>query len=101
MFYIYILFSETLNKYYIGQSQDPWKRLKQHNENLSDKFTGKAKDWVLKAVFKVSDKRADAIAIERFIKNQKSKKFIEKLIDPSTELVGVLAQLIRVPHVRD
>ncbi len=101
MYYIYILYSETLKKYYIGQSNDPWKRLEQHNENPRDKFTGKAQDWELKATFEVSENRAEAVRFERFIKNQKSRKFIDKLIDPSTELVGELTQLVRVPHMRD
>ena len=42
MFFIYILHSEFLNKFYIGQSSDPWKRIVYHNNNDSDKFTGKA-----------------------------------------------------------
>ena len=47
MFYIYILHSEYLDKYYVGYSENPWERLHQHNENESTKFTGKAKDWKL------------------------------------------------------
>ncbi len=39
--------------------------------------------------------------IERFIKKQKSRILLEKLIDPNFEPSGFLAQLIRVPHVRD
>jgi putative endonuclease len=38
--------------------------------------------------------------IEKFIKKQKSRRLIEKLI-AGCELEGVLAQLVRVPQVRD
>ena len=45
MAYVYILFSETLNKYYVGSTVGLIEeRLKKH---LSDHmgYTGKAKDW--------------------------------------------------------
>lgn len=74
MFYIYILYSETINKYYIGQSQDPWNRLEQHNENTPDKYTGKSKDWTLKAVFEIKGNRSDAVKIEKYIKESEVQK---------------------------
>jgi predicted GIY-YIG superfamily endonuclease len=44
-------------RYYIGYSQDPWNRLNEHNTNSSESYTGKAKNWELKAVFVVSENR--------------------------------------------
>ena len=38
--------------------------------------------------------------IERFIKKQKSRRLIEKIVIGES-LEGKLAQLVRVPHVRD
>jgi len=38
--------------------------------------------------------------VERFIKKQKSRSLILKLVE-GKELSGELAQLVRVPHVRD
>jgi putative endonuclease len=55
----------------------------------------------LKAVFAVSESRADAMKMEKFIKNQKSKLFLKKLVDPNFMPTGKLALLVRVPHVRD
>ena len=92
MYFIYILHSNDLDKYYVGQSIDPWHRLIQHNNNPSDKYTGKAKDWKLMVVFKVSESRSEAMKLE---------KFIESLIDKDSVFSGLLAQLVRVPHVRD
>jgi len=54
----------------------------------------------LAALFSVGESRAEAIRLERFIKKQKSRKFIELLVK-GDRFDGVLAQLVRVPHVRD
>ena len=101
MFYIYILISKTSNKYYIGYSNNPWERVIQHNENTGEKYTGKYKNWELISVFKVLGTRGDAMKIEKFIKNQKSRNFIEKIIDDNFKPEGKLAQLVRVPNIRD
>jgi putative endonuclease len=101
MFFLYILFNEENDIYYVGSSQDPWNRLLQHNSNTGDKYTGKYKNWKLVAVFEVSKSRGDAIKIERFVKKQKSRKLILQLINLEFKPVGLLAQLVRVPHMRD
>ncbi|MFO7879065.1 MAG: GIY-YIG nuclease family protein [Bacteroidales bacterium] len=46
MSYFYILFSEKLDSYYYGSSDDVEARLVKHLENHKG-FTGKAKDWKL------------------------------------------------------
>ena len=76
-------------------------RLEQHLSNSTDKYTGKAKDWILKTVFEVSNSAGDAMKIERFIKKQKSRKLILQLCDTEFIPTGTLAQLVRVPHLRD
>ena len=82
MFYIYVLFSPTGGKFYIGQTPDVQKRLWEHNNpGTNSKFTAKYIPWEIAVYFPVSDSRADAMKIEKFIKSQKSKKFILKLID--------------------
>ena len=101
MFYIYFIYSNTAEKFYVGHSENPWDRLVQHNENDDDKYTGKYQNWELKAVFQVSENRGDALLIEKFIKRQKSKKLLLKLIEPEFIPMGDLAQLVRVPYVRD
>jgi putative endonuclease len=101
MYYVYFLFSQQANKFYVGHSADPWKRLNQHLSNSGDKYTGYYHDWVLTAVFEVSEKRGDADRIEKFIKRQKSRNLITKIMEPEFKGTGVLAQLVRVPHVRD
>ena len=76
---VYILFSETLNKYYIGSTVClPEERLKKH---LSDHkgYTGKAKDWKVVFTEEFPDKH-QALIREKQIKSWKSRKIIEKLI---------------------
>ena len=101
MFYVYILHSAGLDKFYVGHSHNPWNRLNQHLNNEGEKFTGKAKDWELVAIFRVSDIRGEAEKMEKFIKKQKSKSLILKLIDPEFVPIGALAPMVRVPPMRN
>jgi putative endonuclease len=54
----------------------------------------------MKSVFEVENESA-AIKIERFIKKQKSRNLIERLCQEDFVGENILAQLVRVPHVRD
>ncbi len=79
MFFVYILYSAKIDKYYIGSTQNPYERLKKHNTNHKG-FTGKTNDW--KIVYKEEfNSKAEAMKREYFIKNKKSRKFILNLID--------------------
>ena len=98
--HIYIIYSTYLDKYYIGYSSNPWNRVVQHNSNSKDKYTGRAQDWIIKAVYEVENESV-AIKIERFIKKQKSRNLIMRLYQEDFVGENILAQLVRVPHVRD
>ena len=79
MAFVYILYSEVLDKYYVGSTQSSIEqRLKKH---LSDHkgFTGKAKDWNLVYYEEYTDKQT-ALYREMQIKAWKSRKQIEILI---------------------
>ncbi|AEA44521.1 Excinuclease ABC C subunit domain protein [Fluviicola taffensis DSM 16823] len=79
MFYTYILYSSSKDKFYIGSSENPPERLKKHN-NKNKGFTNQTHDW--KIVFTQGfDTRAEAMAFEKKIKNWKSRSMIQKLID--------------------
>ena len=54
----------------------------------------------MKAIYECGEIEAVVIEIERFIKKQKSRKLIQTLIEGRT-LNGILAQLVKVPHMRD
>ncbi|MCM4155105.1 GIY-YIG nuclease family protein [Gramella sp. AN32] len=51
MFYTYILFSETLSRFYIGSTSNFEVRMDFHKKAASRKFTGKAKDWIVFLLF--------------------------------------------------
>ncbi len=101
MFYIYILYSDSAKRHYIGHSENPYERLVQHNSNDTDKYTGKFSDWKMMTVFECGDNLADVKQLEEFIKKQKSKKLLLKLIDPEFIPADKLAKLVRVPNLQD
>ena|ERR1700736_3907296 len=101
MYYLYILHSSKAKKYYVGYSANPWKRVTEHNTTQHNTFTSKHRPWELAAVFMIGDSETEAIRIERFIKKQKSKALIRKLVDLAVLPTGLLSQLVRVPHMRD
>ena len=79
MFKVYILFSQILNRYYIGYTGDDINnRIRKHNSNHRG-FTGKTGDWKLVHQEEFLEKTL-AIQREKDIKQWKSRKLIEQLI---------------------
>ncbi|QAA81750.1 GIY-YIG nuclease family protein [Aequorivita sp. H23M31] len=78
MYYIYILYSEHLDRYYTGSTEDISVRLKEHLWNHKG-FTARAKDWEIRYSENFLT-RSEALAREQQIKKWKSRKLIEKLI---------------------
>ncbi|SFA48451.1 GIY-YIG catalytic domain-containing protein [Pedobacter suwonensis] len=99
-YYLYILYSKVANLYYVGYTSDYVRRLEEHNNLAVSTFTSKHRPWHLKAVFSCGHVEAEAMRLEGFIKSQKSRKLIERMVKGEM-LTGILAQLVRVPHVRD
>jgi putative endonuclease len=92
MHYLYIIYSESKDKYYVGETNDPEFRLKLHNQHAFDKsFTKIAEDWQLKLNYDCQN-RSDAIYLEKFIKRMKSRKFIQKIIDQPEILNDILSK---------
>ncbi len=95
-YFIYILYSTESGKYYVGYSNDPFRRVNEHNTKPFNTYTSKNRPWSLVAVFFCPGEKSSAMKMEKFIKMQKSQKFIEKIINPDYIFTGVLAQLVRV-----
>ncbi|MDR4988541.1 MAG: hypothetical protein RG741_06870, partial [Bacteroidales bacterium] len=72
----------------------------QHNNSERLTFTSKNRPWSLLAVFECGTVRKEALNMERFIKRQKNRQLIQRMIR-GEPLEGRLAQLVRVPHLRD
>ncbi|MCK4661688.1 MAG: GIY-YIG nuclease family protein [Bacteroidales bacterium] len=100
MFYIYILYSKKSDKYYVGYTDNVQRRLKEHNNPQKIKYTSKHLPWELISSFKVGNNKGIAMKIEKFIKKQKSKKFIQIVVS-SPYSIDKIAQLVRVPRTRD
>ena len=78
MYFVYILFSEKLNKYYIGYTKNIESRLELHNHGR-ETYTSKGAPWKL-VYFENLDSELSAIRREREIKAKKSRRYVEWLI---------------------
>ncbi len=80
MFYIYILYSNQADRYYIGfTSTEISDRLQRHNSNHTG-YTGKWNDWEVVYTESYLTKE-EAIRRENQIKSWKSRKMIERIIN--------------------
>ena len=77
-FITYIIYSASLDKFYIGHTSNINERLIKHNSNHNG-FTGGVNDWVI-VYQEIYSKKEEAYQREREIKKWKSRKMIEKLI---------------------
>jgi len=79
MYFVYIIQSKKTKKYYIGTSNDPNSRINEHNGGATT-YTKSGIPWILIKIMPCKNK-TDALKLEKFIKKQKSRKFIEKIIN--------------------
>ena len=67
MYYIYLIRSENLDQFYIGQTDDLRRRVEQH-QNGESRWTKRADDWRL-VYYEAYTSRKLAIIRERKLKN--------------------------------
>lgn len=75
--YVYLLYSNSHKKYYIGSTNNPLRRLRQHNGLISGgaKYTTKYRPWILMLLIIGFDNRHDMLSFEwhwQHIYNKKS-----------------------------
>ena len=75
---VYILYSQKLDRYYVGYTNDLGRRISEHNRKKG-KYTDNGIPWEIKYVERYPEKKK-AEDREHFIKSRKSKSFIEDLI---------------------
>ncbi len=81
MFFVYILQSESYDRFYIGYAEKPDRRLAEHNSGKV-KSTRNFRPW--KKVYQEQlETELLAIRRERYLKSLKSKNFIQQLVDTS------------------
>ncbi|MDH4071194.1 MAG: GIY-YIG nuclease family protein, partial [Ignavibacteria bacterium] len=79
MYFLYILRSESSDRYYVGVSGNPERRLTFHN-TVERGFTSRYRAWKIVSVRGFGTKK-EAIAAEQMVKRWKSRRMIERLID--------------------
>ncbi len=77
-YFVYILYSEKLDKYYIGSSYDPRDRLKKHNRSHKG-FTSTGKPWLLQYI-ETYNSKTEALIREKQLKAWKNRERIASLI---------------------
>lgn len=79
MFCVYIIYSEKLDRFYVGTADDFKKRFAEHNSGqYEEAFTKKGIPWKEFLIIE-NLKSSQAYEIERHIKQMKSKKYIKDL----------------------
>jgi putative endonuclease len=74
-YFVYILFSERLGKYYVGHTEDLERRLVEHNSGKGN-YTSKGIPW--KSIHIISmQTRSEAIKLEHQIKKRGIKRYLE------------------------
>ncbi|MFT3795077.1 GIY-YIG nuclease family protein [Flavobacterium sp.] len=92
MHYLYILYSISADKFYVGETYNVSERIAKHNEHqYANSFTKIANDWKLVLSFECQNEQ-EANYLEKFIKRMKSKTFIQKIIDKPEILTDILSQ---------
>ena len=77
-YYVYILHSESLKRFYIGQTADIEKRVQRHNRGMVKSTCG-GMPW--KLVYKESlPSRGEAMRKEREIKKRGAERYFENII---------------------
>ena len=71
---VYILWSVSIQKFYIGQTQDLENRLREHNAG-EGRFTRLGRPWVL-VYQQACGSRTEAIMLEKRIKARGAKRFL-------------------------
>jgi len=79
MYWVYILYSKGLDKYYIGQTSEISNRIQSHL-NKKNFYTSRANDRELVFAQETKD-RTEALTLEKKIKHAKSRKSILRYIN--------------------
>jgi putative endonuclease len=82
-YYVYIIFSQSVDRFYTGYTVDPTARLVEHNLGATPS-TRPGRPWTLVYAEECENKTA-AIIREKEIKRKKSRKYIERLVQSKRE----------------
>lgn len=78
-YFVYIIYSKKLDRFYTGTTDNPQKRLLEHNQSLyTDSFSLRGIPWEMFLIIENLNSY-QAYMIEKHIKNMKSKTYINNL----------------------
>ncbi|PIR03407.1 MAG: GIY-YIG nuclease superfamily protein [Candidatus Magasanikbacteria bacterium CG11_big_fil_rev_8_21_14_0_20_43_7] len=83
MYYVYILYSSSLDKKYIGFTQNLKKRIPEHNAKKVP-FTAKGTPWQL-IYYEVFRSKQDAMEEEKFLKSGKGRERLSFLLSQTLQ----------------
>ena len=75
MFYVYIIYSSSLEKYYVGSTESVEKRLERHNAGRGN-FTSKGCPWILIVSIECNS-RSEAMQLEQKVKKRGIKRYLQ------------------------
>ena len=75
MYYVYVLYSATYNKIYVGYTHDLADRLKSHNELATKGYTIRYRPWVI-AFQEEFNTKVDALRREKALKSSRGRVYI-------------------------
>jgi putative endonuclease len=88
---VYIIYSEKLDKFYIGKSENYSQRIMIHNSDENEKWSKAGRPWKdFLVVSCISFKQAGKV--ERYIKAQKSRKYILSLKERPDYIANLLGR---------
>ncbi len=77
-YFVYVLYSETCDRYYIGSCADIEARLIRHNAGATPS-TKPGRSWKV-VYFELFGSKTEALKRENYLKRMKSRAYIENLI---------------------
>ncbi|MEM9921334.1 MAG: GIY-YIG nuclease family protein [Bacteroidota bacterium] len=77
MFVVYIIYSHTIDRFYVGSTQNLDDRMKRHNSGRS-KYTKRGMPWVIITTFELAS-RPEAVRLEKKIKKRGIKRYLSDI----------------------
>ena len=77
-YYVYILYSEIANRYYIGSTSNTEERIHRHNAGATPS-TKNGRLWKI-AYTEICESKTEALKREIYLKRMKSRVYLENLI---------------------
>jgi putative endonuclease len=76
MYKVYVIKSQSKGTYYVGQTEDLERRMKEHNEGLLGRYTKQKGPWILVYTESYST-RSEAMKREKYLKTGVGREFLK------------------------